>query len=64
MAPSTDHSLPRLGRTIIRALTADGERVFECAENELGEGRSPLSPVFHAAHGVITQLRMIDEARS
>jgi hypothetical protein len=63
MSPSTDHSLPRLGRTIIRALTADGQRVFESDENELGEGRSPLSPVFHSAHGVITQLRLIDEAR-
>jgi hypothetical protein len=63
MSPSTDRSLPGVGRTIIRALTADGQRVFECAEDELGEGRSPLSPVFHAAHGVITQLRLIDEAR-
>ena len=63
MSPSTDLSLPRMGRTIIRALTADGQRVFESAEDELGEGRSPLSPVFHAAHGVITQLRLIDETR-
>lgn len=62
MAPSTDQSLPGLGRTIIRALTFDGQRNYEAAEAELGEGRSPLSPVFRAAHGVITQLRGIDEA--
>jgi hypothetical protein len=63
MSPSTEHPLPGVGRTIIRALTADGQREFESAENEIGEGRSPLSPVFHAAHDVITQLRLIDEAR-
>jgi len=63
MTPSTEQSLPGLGRTIIRALAADGQRVFESAENDLGQGRSPLSPVFHAAQGVITQLRLIDEAR-
>lgn len=62
MSPSTDHSLPQFGRTIIRALTLEGQCVFESAENELGEGRSPLSPVFLSAHAVITQLRLIDEA--
>jgi hypothetical protein len=63
MSSSTDRSVPRLGRTIIRALTFDGQRSYEAAEEELGEGRSALSPVFHAAHGVITQLRLIDEVR-
>jgi hypothetical protein len=63
MSPSTDHSLPGLGRTVIRALTAEGQRAFESDENELGEGHSPLSPVFHCAHAVISQLRLIDEAR-
>jgi hypothetical protein len=62
MEPSTDQSLPAQGRTVIRALTFDGQRNYEAADNDLGEGRSPLSPVFHAAHGVITQLRLIDEA--
>jgi hypothetical protein len=62
MSPSTDQSLPREGRTIIRALTFDGQRSFEAAENELGQGESALSPVFHAAHAVITQLRLVDEA--
>jgi len=38
------------------------ERRYEAAESELGEGRSVLSPVFHAAHAVITQLRLIDES--
>jgi len=63
MAPSSDQSLPSGGRTIIRALTTTGQRTFGDSENELGEGRSPMSPVFHRAHAVITQLRLIDEAR-
>ena len=63
MAPSADRSLPGPGRTVIRALTADGQRLLEAAEDDLGEGRSVLSPVFHAAHAVITQLRLIEEQR-
>jgi hypothetical protein len=63
MSSSTDRSVPRLGRTIIRALTFEGQRSYEAAEDELGEGRSALSSVFHAAHGVITQLRLIEEVR-
>jgi hypothetical protein len=61
MSSSTDLSLPREGQTVIRALTFDGQRRYEAAEEELGEGRNALSPVFHAAHGVITQLRLIDK---
>jgi hypothetical protein len=63
MAPSTAASLPAPGRTVIQALTYDGRRVFEAAEEELGEGRSTMSGVFYAAHDVITQLRLIDESR-
>jgi hypothetical protein len=62
MSPSADQSLPGEGRTIIRALTTDGQRTYEASENELGGDRSTMSPVFHAAHAVITQLRLIDEA--
>jgi hypothetical protein len=62
MSPSTDQSLPGEGRTIIRALTYDGQRFYEASENELGEGRSPLSPVFHAAIAVITELNVIEDA--
>lgn len=61
MSKSSDQSLPGEGRTIIRALTFEGQLLYEAAEVELGEGRSVLSPVFHAAHRVITQLRLIHE---
>jgi hypothetical protein len=63
-SPDRRQSLPAEGRTIIRALTSEGPRTFEASENDLGEGRSPMSPVFHAAHAVITELRLIDEAKS
>jgi hypothetical protein len=63
MSPNTDDQLPRDGRTTIRALMKDGQRLFEASENDLGEGRSEMSPVFYAAHSVIAELRMIDEAR-
>lgn len=59
MSPSTDDKLPRDGQTMIRALTNEGQRLFEASENDLGEGRSEMSPVFHAAHSVISELRMI-----
>jgi hypothetical protein len=64
MAAGKDDSLPQVGRTVIRALTATGQRTYESTDDELGEGRSVMSPVFYAAHDVITQLRLIDEAAS
>ncbi len=63
MPSSADQSLPTAGKVIIRAMTSSGQRRFEELEVELGGGRSPMSPVFYAAHGVITELRLIDEAR-
>ena len=56
-----DLSPPAVGRTVIRAMTYDGPRAYEAAEDDLGNGRDAMSQVFHAAHGVITQLRLIDE---
>jgi hypothetical protein len=58
---STDESLPAVGRTVIRALTYDGPRAYEADEDDLGHERDALSPVFHAAHDVITELRLIDD---
>lgn len=55
--------LPGTGRAVLRVLTYDGRRAVEAAEDDLGERRHPASPVFHAAHGVITALRLVDERR-
>lgn len=63
LPPSSDQSPPEVGRTVIRALTYQGPRAYEAAEDDLGNGRDALSPVFRAAHDVITQLRLIDEQR-
>ncbi len=61
MTQGLDHALPAAGRVIIRALTYDGPFTFEAAEDDLGYGRSPLSQVFYAAHGVLTELRLVQE---
>jgi hypothetical protein len=63
MPSSADQSLPAAGKVIIRALTTSGQRRFEDTEAELGTGHSSMSALFYAAHGVITELRLIDEAR-
>lgn len=63
LRPGVDTSLPTQGRVIIRALTYTGQLTGEANEDDLGHGRHPLSPVFHAGHRVITELRLIDEAR-
>lgn len=58
-----DASVPAVGAVAMRALTFDGRRVVRAAEDGLGHGRHPQSAIFHAGHAVITQLRLIDEAR-
>jgi hypothetical protein len=40
-----------------------GRMSAAASEDDLGRGRHQLSPVFHAAHRVITELRLVDEAR-
>jgi hypothetical protein len=63
MPASTDTTLPTAGRVALRALTSQDCRGVDTAEDDLGYGRHALSPVFHAAHEVITQLRLVDERR-
>ncbi|GIJ57231.1 hypothetical protein [Virgisporangium aurantiacum] len=60
--PATDDTLPPPGGVVLRALTYDGRRSVQAPEDDLGEGRHPLSDVFHAAHDVSTELRMLQEA--
>lgn len=63
MPPSADTGLPAVGRVALRALTYQGRHGAEAAEDDLGYQRHPLWPVFHAAHDVITELRLIEESR-
>ena len=57
-APAATHPLPSVGRVRIYARTFDGLLHAEAAEDDLGEGRLPLSPLFHAGHRVLTEIRL------
>ena len=57
LVPAGSFPLPSTGRVRFCVLTFDGGRTAEADEQDLGEGRHPLSGVFLAAHDVITQLR-------
>jgi hypothetical protein len=54
----TDPPLPTEGMTQFVAVTRDGLRGAVAVENELGEGRHGLSPLFYAGQDVITQIRL------
>jgi hypothetical protein len=42
---------------------ADGQRAVEAAEDDLRHRRHLLADIFHSAHDVLTELRLLDEAR-
>jgi len=63
LVPDASTELPAAGRTALVALTRGGRLRAEAAEDDLGYGRHPLSPVFLAAHDVITELRILQESR-
>jgi hypothetical protein len=57
MTPTKTFPLPREGRTVFYVRTDLGVITAEADEEELGEERHKLSPLFHAGHEVIAQLR-------
>jgi len=61
LVPAATFPLPSTGRVRFCVLTFEGGRTAEADEQDLGEGRHPLSGVFHAAHDVITELREIEQ---
>lgn len=58
---ATDSALPSPGSVAIRVMTFDGQRVVIAVEDDLGHGRHPASPVFHATHEVIARIRELAE---
>ena len=62
--PTTDFDLPGVGRVRFHALTVGGGRTAEAAEEDLGRGRHPLSPLLHAGQDVVTQIRLLSEQQS
>jgi len=62
--PTRAFDLPALGRVRFQLLTVGGGRTAEAAEDDLGFGRHPLSPLFHAGQDVITQIRLLSEQQT
>ncbi|MCP3891682.1 MAG: ankyrin repeat domain-containing protein [Desulfobulbaceae bacterium] len=54
-------SLPKEGNTRFYFLTHDGIFTVQYNEDDLGNERVPLSPLFLEAHKVITQARIVDD---
>ena len=54
----THPPLPSVGMTQLIAVTPEGLRATAAPEEEFGEGRHSLSPLFYAGQDVITQIRL------
>lgn len=59
--PTQQFPLPKEGKTRFYFLTYDGIFTVENREDDLGNERLPLSPLFLKAHEVITQARIVDD---
>lgn len=59
--PTPAFPLPDQGRIIFYLLTQDGVCTAAASEDDLARDRSPLSPLFHQAQAVITQIRRVEE---
>jgi len=55
--------VPREGRVRFYVRTFQGTLTAEADEGLLGNRLHTLSPVFHAGHAVLTQIRLISESR-
>jgi hypothetical protein len=56
-----DVELPDESVTQLVAVTEAGRLVARAPDDELAEGRHPLSPLFYAGHDVITAVRFAEE---
>ncbi len=62
LEPAADTSLPRPGYTRFFVLTRRGTLTAEAKEEDLGENRHVLSPLFYSAHELISEMRKIEKA--
>ena len=62
LKPTASFPIPEPAHTVFYVLTDSGILEGGALENDLGYGRHPLSPLFHAGHEVISQLRLTSEA--
>ena len=58
-----DVSYPETGISVMRAMTFEGPFIASAREDDLGYKRHALWPVFHAAHDVMNQIRLIEQSR-
>jgi hypothetical protein len=58
-----DAQLPQVGDVAFTVLTYHGRYRAVTRESALEEGTSPLTPLFAAGHDVISELRLIEQAR-
>ncbi len=54
--------VPEPSHTVFYVLTDSGILSDNALEDDLGNDRHPLSPLFQAGHEVITQLRLLSES--
>lgn len=59
LKPCDSHPIPEVWRTVFYAVTDSGILTADALEDDLGEDRHPLSPLFHAGHEVLTQLNSL-----
>jgi hypothetical protein len=63
MSKTESFPLPTAGRVRFYVLTFSGVVTLDIDENELASHKHELSPLYYSGQEVITQLRIIDEAR-
>lgn len=61
-SPDPSDEPPPVGSVTMRLLLFSGRVAVTEEETALGEGQRATSPLFHAAHAVIAELRHLDEA--
>jgi hypothetical protein len=59
MAAVAFYPLPDLGRVRFYVLTPQAVLTAEAGEEDLGESRSDLSPLFYAGQDVMTEMRLV-----
>ena len=63
MAGADEQPRPGAAQVTFYVLTSQGVAGSSRPEQDLGEGRDALSPLFYAGQDVITQLRLMEERR-
>lgn len=59
----TQYPLPQPAMTRFYIIKKESTLTGEFKEDDLGNGRLPLSPLFHKGHELITVIRLIEEKR-